>query len=176
MKKIIVFLCLLSVFIVVINCKKENQIEINDNELFINGKEIEIPWDLQTVLNIIGKYDRVSKLANNIYTYDNNGILVYEEPGSSKVSSIDLYWVKTTYPFSSKQVFSGTFIVNKIPYTGQTTIEQISKNMVKYKTNKTIDPKCNYYTYSVNLKRINIIFHFNPKTMEITNASLYLEK
>jgi len=67
--------------------------------LYVNGNKITSPWNLQEVIMIMGRYDRVSNLANNIYTYDSKGVLIYEAPGSAKVSEINVSFIVDKYDF-----------------------------------------------------------------------------
>jgi len=147
------------------------EFSIKERELYINGQRIQSPWDLKTVLNSIGRYDRVANLANNIYTYDSMGILVYETPGSSKVNEINLGWVKENYDFSAKVTFSGTFMIDNIRYDNSVTIDQVRKNLARYKIEKAYGD-----SYRVSLSGIYIYFNYDPQTMKITYVAFGPEK
>lgn len=144
---------------------------LKNRTLFINGKQIASPWDLQTVIRAIGNYDRTSSLANTIYTYDSKGILIYESPNSSKVNEINIGWVKETYDFSAKATFSGVFMIDGVRYSDSSTIDEVKKNLAKYKIEKAYGD-----SYRISLSGIYIYFNYNPATMKLTYVAFGPEK
>lgn len=147
------------------------ELSIKNRTLFINGRQIASPWDLQAVVNAIGQYDRVSNLANNIYTYDSKGILLYEAPNTSKVSEINIGWITESYDFSSKTTFSGVFMIDNVRYSPSTTIDEVKKNLAGYKIEKAYGD-----SYRVSLGGIYIYFNYDPSTMKIIYVAFGPEK
>ncbi|HPS58695.1 MAG TPA: hypothetical protein PK514_11375 [Spirochaetota bacterium] len=139
--------------------------------LYINGNKISSPWDLQEVIRSIGRYDRVANLANNIYTYDSKGVLVYEAPGYGKVSEINISFIVDRYDFSAKSGFTGAFSVDNFRYNEKSTIDEVRKNLAAYKIEKGIGD-----SYRVSMGGIYIYFTYDSATGRLIYVSFGTEK
>lgn len=139
--------------------------------LYINGNRIASPWVLQEVISALGRYDRVANLANNIYTYDGKGVLVYEAPDSGKASEINVSFIIDKYDFSARAGFTGAFSVDNFRYSGKSTIDEVKKNLAAYKIEKAYGD-----SYRVSMGGIYIYFNYNNITNQLINVSFGTEK
>lgn len=144
---------------------------IKGRVLYVNGNKITSPWDLQEVIRAIGRYDRVSNLSNNIYTYDSKGVLLYETPGSAKVSEINVSFIIDKYDYSARTGFTGAFSVDNFKYTGKSTMDEVRKNLAAYKIEKGFGD-----SYRVSMSGIYIYFTYDPATGMLTYISFGPEK
>ncbi len=144
---------------------------IKGRVLYVNGKKIMSPWDLQDVIRAIGRYDRVANLANSIYTYDSKGVLLYEAPGTGKVSEINVSFIIDKYDFSARAGFTGAFSVDNFVYNEKTTIDEVKQNLSSYKIEKAYGD-----SYRISLGGIYIYFNYNPSTKTLTYISFGTEK
>lgn len=139
--------------------------------LYVNGNKTTSPWELQEVIRAIGRYDRVANLANNIYTYDSKGVLLYEAPDSGKISEINVSFIVDKYDFSAKTGFTGAFSVDNFRYNGNSTIDEVKKNLAAYKIEKGIGD-----SYRVSMGGIYIYFTYDPVTGRLVYVSFGTEK
>jgi hypothetical protein len=86
-------------------------VEIRNDGVFIEGRHVSQHTPLSGYEAILGKSDRVTRLENTIYTYDQLGMILYQRPGEKAVSSISLDLVRSDYKFSPKSSFKGVLIV-----------------------------------------------------------------
>lgn len=54
-----------------------------------------------------------SNSANNIYTYDDYGILIYQKHNTNTISSLSINFIRQKYDFSPYNSFSGKLIAGK---------------------------------------------------------------
>lgn len=139
--------------------------------LYVNGNRLSSPWELQEVIRAMGRYDRVSKLANTIYTYDSKGVLVYEAPDSGRVSEINVSFIIDKYDFSAQAGFTGAFSVDNFRYSGKSTIDEVKKNLASYKIEKAYGD-----SYRVSTDGIYLYFNYDPATGRLTSVSFGTEK
>jgi len=108
--------------------KKQNLIiEVTKQGVFINTKKIDTAIGFSELKKIIGEPSRtkiqtineinsvkekMGALPNNIYTYDQYGILIYQKPNTKTISSITIDFLKQNHPFSPEKPFSGILKIN----------------------------------------------------------------
>jgi hypothetical protein len=123
--------------------KKTNIIiEISELGLFLNSKKINLMTDYNEIISIIGKPTKEKKQSpteiqetklkfgtkpNNIYIYDNYGILIYQKVGEKEINSISIDFKKQNYPFSPTKAFTGTLKINDISIDRNTSLTQLKK-------------------------------------------------
>ena len=139
---------------------------IKGRVLYVNGRKILSPWDMKEVITAIGRYDRVTILANTIYTYDSKGVLVYETPGSGKVSEINISFIIDKNEFSAKAGFTGAFSVDNFRFSGKSTIDEVRNSLKAYKIEKSYGD-----CYRVSTGGIYIYFSYDPATGKLTLVS-----
>ncbi len=102
-------------------------IEVTKQGVFINSKRIDTGIDFSELKKVIGEPSRtkiqttdeinsvketMGALPNNIYTYDQYGILVYQKPNTKSISSITIDFKKQNHLFSPEKPFSGIMKIN----------------------------------------------------------------
>lgn len=102
-------------------------IELTKQGVFINSKRIDTGIDFSELKKVIGEPSRtkiqttdeinsvketMGALPNNIYTYDQYGILVYQKPNTKSISSITIDFKKQNHLFSPEKPFSGIMKIN----------------------------------------------------------------
>lgn len=97
-------------------------LKLTQNSFQINDVLVEFPIAIESLKNILGNTNRVTKKKHNtIYTWDDLGILGYSKNGS-KVENLDFSFIKDDFDFSTKQVYNGgSFLIIKtlLRITGQ---------------------------------------------------------
>src|SRR5262245_60861580 len=63
------------------------KIAINGNKFHLQGKDLDMPFELVELEKLLGESDRESKLLNWIYTWDELGLIAYCKPGTTQVIS-----------------------------------------------------------------------------------------
>ncbi len=198
MKRLIL---LLIIGIIVFGCdnnKNQNKsqglvIEISDQGIFIDTNKINLPTNLNKISSILGDPTRkkiqtqfeISKAKkkfgaapNNIFTYDNSGILLYQGVNKKEINSFSIFFEKQDYDFSPSVPFSGTLklydaIIDK--NTSLTELKKISKIEVSESTfNVNIATSDNYaLTFEFNEandKSRLVGFSIETNNLEKTNA------
>jgi hypothetical protein len=118
-------------------------IEIKEGNLKINENPIEFPWTFNdfTGKNGLGKFNRNDLGgANDIFTYDKTGIILYRPPASDKISDFNMYYGKdpdSKYKFIPKKYFKGKFIVDGFTIASNTSLAEVQKALPQYEFEKT---------------------------------------
>jgi len=87
---------------------------ISKDRFTINDLQIDTLITIKEIEKVIGVSTRKTIFeSNNIYTYDNFGLLIYENILSKKIKSIDFELSNRDFEFSSKNSFSGHIFINK---------------------------------------------------------------
>jgi hypothetical protein len=117
-------------------------IEISEQGLFLNSKKISLTTDYNEIKSIIGtptkekiqstyeieeKKQKFGSTPNNIYTYDNYGILIYQKAGEKEINSISIDFKKQNYVFSPSTAFSGILKINGVSIDRNTSLTQLKK-------------------------------------------------
>ncbi len=131
--------------------KNEWKIEITNNKLSINSINIPINSDINKINSIIGNPSKqkiqlssdIEKIRlkygthpNNIFTWDNYGILVYQNPENGEINSLSIDFIKQDYNFSPSQTFSGILLLDGVRIDQNTTLESLKK-IAKLKINES---------------------------------------
>jgi cell wall assembly regulator SMI1 len=86
-------------------------ISLTDNAFQINEVALTLPIGIEALQRIIGTCRHTKKPKNNIFTWDEHGLLGYSADGKM-VDGILVVWEYGNYDFSPKQSFTGTFTIN----------------------------------------------------------------
>ncbi|MCP4180705.1 MAG: hypothetical protein GY756_23340 [bacterium] len=93
------------------------KIDINEEGLTINEIQVKLPIDLKHIISIIGKYSDVKETEeNNIYVWNNIGIVIYMNKSDSFESLFLTLGDEKWGSWLPKNNFSGTYIINGTPY------------------------------------------------------------
>ncbi|MBT2558122.1 hypothetical protein J7E24_10025 [Hymenobacter sp. ISL-91] len=71
------------------------------------------------------KQRRFGAVPNDIYTYDANGILVYQKPGSTYIESISVNFENEGFDFSPSRNFNGTLSIAGRQISNSTTSQEL---------------------------------------------------
>ena len=86
-------------------------VEVREEGLFMAGKSMTENATLADYEAILGKPDRTAYLINTIYTYDQLGIRLYQNPKEAPIQSVSFDLITANYAFSPKEAFKGVLIV-----------------------------------------------------------------
>lgn len=100
---------------------------LNGDVLSINGTSFSLPVKRAAVEKVLGKATRESRLANNILTWDDLGIIAYMRPGDDKVFLVSLTFGKETFEFWPKKQFSGKATIDGAALKADTTVKAINR-------------------------------------------------
>jgi hypothetical protein len=119
-----------------------NYIEIKNNQLYINSESVHSNPALSEITQIIGnpsrskiqseseireKKEKFGSVPSNIYTYDKDGILLYQKPDGSIINSITIDFDIQTYDFSPHETYNSKLIFNAIEINRNTSLEKLKK-------------------------------------------------
>lgn len=145
-------------------------IEISEKGLFLNSKKINLTVDYNEIKSIIGiptkeKIQSTSEIEetkrkfgsipNNIYSYDDYGILIYQKAGEKEINSISIDFEKQDYAFSPSTEFSGILKINGKSIERSTSLSQLRKIEKLQMIESTV--KVNRAKFNNH----NLIFEFN---------------
>jgi hypothetical protein len=160
-------LLLITIFYCSFGYGQSAHIEINDSGLYINSKRIEQPVATETLLEVLGKPDRESFLANIIWTYDKLGLRIYIDTAHLSFKTLELDIKNENYSFSPKNVYSGSFNIYGTTISRTTTPAELLKvngiNFHHFLMNSYVG-----YTDSLILS-----FNFSENRRELENISVW---
>lgn len=81
-----------------------------------------------------------SNSANNIYTYDDYGILIYQKHNTNTISSLSINFIRQKYDFSPYNSFSGKLII-----AGKTVDIRSDEEKLKKIKGLVLDPPMFFY-------------------------------
>lgn len=126
-------------------------IQIAENLIQVNGKQLDLPTSRAKVLELLGTPDRSTALANWIYTYDRLGIHLYEAPGSGIVSTISISMDPEEYAFSPKQGYTGQLKVGKMALNKHSKIEDAINGLGRETCEVSFFSMCKFGVWNVYL-------------------------
>lgn len=109
MKKIVLTAWFIFSFVVTILAQK---VEINSNGFFINRQKITKETTMAAIDSLLGKPDRISPLANTIWTYDSLGVFIYFDKDDSALKQVSFDLMKRDLKFSPAIPFTGRFVIH----------------------------------------------------------------
>jgi len=103
------------IFLVVLNSAFAQIIVINKDHIVINGNRLDSTSLIDDYIAILGKPDRKFEGANNIYTYDDLGIYIYENyHDGNKIIEVSIDFRKDReLDFSPKHKFKGIILLSE---------------------------------------------------------------
>lgn len=119
-----------------------NYIEIKNNQLYINSESIHANPLLSEIIQIISnptrskiqseseireKKEKFGSVPSNIYTYDKDGILLYQKPDGSIINSITIDFVEQKYDFSPRETYNSKLIFNAVEINRSTSLAKLKK-------------------------------------------------
>lgn len=117
-------------------------LEISEQGIFLNSKKITPSTNYSDVKSIIGEpskekiptateiettKQKFGGAPNNIYTYDNYGVLIYQAVDRKEINTISIDFKKQDYKFSPTTAFSGTVKLNDIAIDKNTSLTDLKK-------------------------------------------------
>src|SRR5262245_2988988 len=97
---------------------KSQDVVIGLDKMMINGKAVDSTSLIADYIAILGQPNRVERLANNIYVYDELGIYIYESYShGNKIGDVVFdFRAGHRWPFSPKQNFKGTITLTEMKF------------------------------------------------------------
>ena len=89
------------------------------------GHDLAFPFTVSEMEAIIGPPDRVAQLANNLSTWDDVGIVAYEESPGEPVHSVEISFCQREYDFSPSHGFGGIVLYNDVAISGDSTRDEL---------------------------------------------------
>jgi hypothetical protein len=97
---------------------------ISDDAVVLGDAVLTLPLKMADLIQVIGKPDRSTRLANVIHTWEQHGMTAYDD-GQGGIKELCIQLVKEPYPFSPKVKFQGTVRAFGMLIQNQTTKEQL---------------------------------------------------
>jgi hypothetical protein len=127
------------------------EIKLENGTLSIQNHPLPLPQPIDEITPQIGPYTRFSEKANDIYTWDNHGFILWSQPGKKTIFEIGVY-IRKKKPVEEdsfsptgrrfvdsrpKRDFSGTFILDGVEVTPTMTFETLNARKSGEKFNRT---------------------------------------
>lgn len=122
--------------------QKINRIEISDNNLYFNSVKVNAQPTLAELIQLIGQpsrskiqseteikiaQEKFGTLPSNIYTYDLDGILLYQKPYGNTINSITIDFIKQKYDFSPQKTYNQVLLFNTFQIDRNTSLSELKK-------------------------------------------------
>ena len=165
MKKIVLVLCLIFSFVLSVPAQK---IEVNEKGLFINKQKITKQTTMAVIDSLIGKPDRVSLLANTIWTYDNLGLFIYFANQDSFIKHVSFDLLKRDLQFSPAKPFKGSLVIHKNRITTVWSLARLQRiKALKFAEGVSLNP----VAYTPNLR---LFFEYDEAKKALRNVGVAL--
>jgi hypothetical protein len=110
---------------------------LDDKQLTIDGKRIDLLPHLPDLVAIFGKAERTDPTGNVIHIYEKAGLVLYEEPsgsgGTGRIIELSvMVGQEPGFPFMPKKTFAGTLVVQGMKIDATTTLESIKKKLTMF--------------------------------------------
>jgi hypothetical protein len=161
-----------------------NRIEINDNNFYLNSVKVNADPTLSELIQLIGQPSRskiqsdteiknakekFGTLPSNIYTYDGDGILLYQKPNDNVINSIIIDFIKQEYDFSPQKTYNQVLLFNSFKIDRNTSLSELKKI-----PGIIIDDGI-YFTNSGMLGKYKLAFEFTEATYKNQLASMSID-
>lgn len=110
----------------------DTDINLSGGILKIGGKNITAPWTVSSFKNILGTRDSLSSGYNDIHTYDDEGIILYQTSGTETVSAFNAYFSEDDVKHMPASLYGGTITIEGITITKDMTISDIRRKLPDY--------------------------------------------
>lgn len=101
-----------------------NKLELKDLQSIIGIPTREV---IQSAERIKSVYEEYGSTPNNLYTYDQQGLIIYQKPEAEHINSILVVFAgNKDFPFSPNHSFSGKFEINGVPIDRNTTFQDLN--------------------------------------------------
>jgi hypothetical protein len=165
MKKTLLSVSLFALFFIAAGQK----VEINNSGFFIKGTKITKGSTMADIETLLGKADKISPLANIIWTYDSLGIYIYFGSKDSVLKHISFDLVKHDLKFSPATAFKGFILVHK-------NVVNKASSLARLKKIKTLrfdgEPA---YLNQAYTSYVKIFFEFDDAKTVLRNAGVALD-
>lgn len=157
------------------------KIDLSEQGLFFNSSKISSPVEYKYLKSILGEPNKSEipnqteidevKLKfgsnpNNIYTYDKDGLMIYQNILSHNITSISIDFKKHTNSFSPIDVFSGLLNINGVVINSKTKPENLDN--ISGLTN----PKVIYNHITAKFKNYLLSFIFDKNDATLADFSI----
>lgn len=102
------------------------EIQIVYKTLWINGQKVRLPGTRDRLIELLGEPDRETKLANTLLTWDNLGVVGYEN-AAGEIIAFSVALDAKPYKFWPKKSFSGVLAVDSAEITAGGDISEINR-------------------------------------------------
>jgi len=146
---------------------KALKISVSKGELKINKVKFSFPWTYEMFEKALGKSDRIYKGSNDIHTYDEKGIILYQKPGTPTVSDFNIYFnLKENYKFTPQSIFSGEFYIEGVRVDQNLSLEELKKKLPQYNFKESL-----IGSYKGEYKGVYFYIDYNESQTEIIYIS-----
>lgn len=166
MKKLILTACLVISFLLTITAQK---VEVNSTGFYINRHKITKQTTMTVIDSLIGKPDRVSFLANTIWTYDSLGLFIYFAKQDSTLKQVGIDMVKRDLKFSPVKPFKSRFVIYNNLITPAWSLARLKRiKSLKFDDNDAMYLNPAYTSY------LKIFFEFDETKKGLRYAGIAL--
>ena len=115
-------------------------IEITEQGIFLNSNKISLTSDMNSIKAILGNpstekiqsaieiqkiKEKFGTTANNIYTYDDHGIRIYQQSDKKEIKAISIDFKRQDNSFSPSSPFSGILTLNGVVIDKNTSLAEL---------------------------------------------------
>lgn len=110
-------------------------ITVSEGTITINNKTFSsyANFTMDEVITLLGKPDRVKKGYNKLHTYDDLGVVFFENSDNGRVNEVQLFYKpENDLEFCPKTNFSGVLKIENLVINDGVKLKKVSKKLKKY--------------------------------------------
>jgi hypothetical protein len=101
-------------------------VAVSGDNLSINGKSFDLPYEKKDFIAALGKPDRESKLANGVLIWDDLGLFACVHPQTGRITSVSIALGRDSPSFWPQKSFTGTLTVDGAAVSTDSTLTAIN--------------------------------------------------
>jgi hypothetical protein len=114
---------------------------ISNGTIIINGTSFNSVdnFTMDGVVKLLGKPDRVKSGYNKLHTYDNLGLVFFENTTTGRVNEVQLFFKpEKDLDFCPKSTFTGILKIENLIINDKVKLKKVTKKLKKYEFKKSL--------------------------------------
>jgi len=108
------------------------KISFKDKELKINAYTFQYPWSVAQMKEALGEPDRISNLANVLYTYDDEGLVFYQTTTDSLITEFHIIFEEGDFEHYPDYTFTGKLKFEKAKLKDNSSLDYLKEKLLDY--------------------------------------------
>lgn len=156
------------------------RVSVTSKAVSVNGTKLPVSPVLADFTKILGSHSRLIEGVNNLYVFDEKGIVLFENPATKKVVQVSMFYANPSYEYVPKALFAGRFMVGDKELSSTATMDANRKRVPELFFEKLFDMKwyaaeiggfAIYMTYDTDTQVQNIAVSLPEKTSSASSSA-----